>query len=210
MSGTQQFTLLPVPMPPMLPGIIGIVDTQYFSIFYQGSKATWSNGRGSGTFSYYAVYEPLIDHIALAIHLEQYNLGSDDEPPEHAILCDVGEQKMRVGNCREIDRFLQQQHSASQLPQLTQKDLEEALKAVENLSWEQMQRLGMFEMFGNTNPIARQETAEMVELLDAYITEDLIEQYAALANRGNWMAIGTLENLKRRILQSREQQPDNN
>lgn len=105
MSGTQQFTLLPVPMPPMLPGIIGIVDTQYFSIFYQGSKATWSNGRAMGTFSYYAVYAPLIEHPALAIHLEEYNLGSDDEPPEHAILCDCAEQKMRVGKCREIDRF---------------------------------------------------------------------------------------------------------
>jgi hypothetical protein len=210
MSQIQQFTLLPVPVPPMLPGMVGTSNIQYFSIFYQGSKATWSNGRGSGTFSYYAVYEPLIHHIALAIHLEEYNLGSDDEPPEHAILCDVGEQKMYAGNCREIDRFLQQQHSASQLIQLTSQELEQALKAVGDMSLEQMQRLGMFEMFGNTNSQARQETAKMLEWLDGYITEDLIEQYAALARRGNWMAIATLENLKRRILQAREQQPDNN
>ncbi|MGL5064719.1 MAG: hypothetical protein ACRC62_32450 [Microcoleus sp.] len=211
MSGMQQFTLLPVPMPPMLPQMVGTTDSKYFSIFYQGSKATWSNGRAMGTFSYYAVYAPLIEHPALAIHLDRYNLGSDDEPPESAILCDVGEQKMYAGNCREIDRFLQQQHSENELPQLTERELEAALKAIENLSWEQMQRLGMFEMFGNSNPIARQETAEMVAWLDGYITEDLIQQYAALAQRGNWMAIGTLENLKRRILQAREQQqPDNN
>jgi hypothetical protein len=211
MSGTQQFTLIPVPMPPMLPQMVGTTDSEYFAIYYQGSKATWSNGRGSGTFSYYAVYEPLIDHIALAIHARQYNLGSDDELPEHAILCDCTERKMYAGSCQEIDRFMQQQHSASQLIQLTPQELEQALKAVGDMSLEQMQRLGMFEMFGNTNPIARQETAAMVEWLDGYITEDLIEQYAALAQRGNWMAIATLENLKRRILQeSQQQQPDNN
>jgi hypothetical protein len=211
MSQIQQFTLLPVPVPPMLPGMLGTSNIQYFSIFYQGSKATWSNGRGAGTFSYWAVYAPLIEHIALAIYLEQYNLGSDDEPPEHAILCDASEQKMYVGRCQEIDRFLQQQHSASQLIQLTPQELEQALKAVGDMSLEQMQRLGMFEMFGSTNPQARQETAAMVEWLDGYITEDLIQQYAALASRGNWMAIATLENLKRRILQAREQQqPDNN
>lgn len=210
MSGMQQFTLLPVPMPPMLPGMVGIGNIQYFSIFYQGSKATWSNGRGIGTFSYWAVYTPLLEHPALAIHLERYNLGSDDEAPECAILCDVGEYKMYVGNCREIDRFLQQQHSENELPLLTQKDLEAALKAVENLSPEQMQRLGMFEMFGNTNPQAQQETAKMVEWLDGYITPDLIQQYVRLAERGNWMAIGTLENLKQRILQARKQQPDSN
>jgi hypothetical protein len=110
----------------------------------------------------------------------------------------------------QIQRFLQQQHSVPQLNQLTPQELEEAFKAVRDMSLEQMQRLGMFEMFGSTNPQARQETAKMVEWLDGYITEDLIEQYAALASRGNWMAIGTLENLKRRILQAREQQPDNN
>jgi hypothetical protein len=207
----QQFTLLPVPMPPMLPGMVGTRNIQYFSIFYQGTNATWSNGRGAGTFSYWAVYAPLIEHPALAIHLEQYNLGSDDELPEHAILCDCTERKMHVGSCREIDRFLQQQHSVSQLTELTPQELEQALKAVRDLSLEQMQRLGMFEMFGNTNSQARQETAEMVKWLDGYITEDLIQQYAELANRGNWMARGTLENLKRRILQAREQQqPDNN
>ncbi|MCC3570007.1 MAG: hypothetical protein EAZ94_27325 [Oscillatoriales cyanobacterium] len=206
----QQFILLPVPMPPMLPQMVRIGDIQYFSIFYQGSKATWSNGKGMGTFSYWGVYAPLLEHPALAIYLEQYNLGSDDEPPESAILCDVGEQKMYVGNCREIDRFLQQQHSENKLPQLTQKDLEEALKTVENLSWEQMQRLGMFQIFGNSNPQARQETAKMVEWLDGYITPDLIQQYVRLAERGNWMAIATLENLKQRILQARKQQADSN
>ncbi|MEG4242963.1 hypothetical protein [Microcoleus sp. AT9b-C3] len=69
MLGTH-FIELPVPMPPMLPEMVGVSNSQYFAMYYQGSKATWSNGRGMATFSYYAVYAPLIEHIALAIHLE--------------------------------------------------------------------------------------------------------------------------------------------
>ena len=209
MSGMQQFTLLPVPMPPMLPETIGIGDIQYFSIFYQGTNATWSSGRGAGTFSYWAVYAPLIEHPVLAIHLERYNLGSDDEPPECAILCDRTLQKMYVGNCREIDRFLQQQ----KLPLPSLEDLE-TLKAnwevsTGEMTLEEMQRLGMFEMFGSSDR-ARQETEEMVEWLDGYITEDLIQQYVREAGRGNWMAIATLENLKLRISQAQKQQVENN
>jgi len=96
MLGTH-FIELPVAVPPMLPEMVGVSDSQYFALYYQGSKATWSNGRATATFSYYAVYAPLIEHITLAIHLEPYNLGSDDELPEHAILCDCVHRKMYVG-----------------------------------------------------------------------------------------------------------------
>jgi hypothetical protein len=46
---------------------------------------------------------------------------------------------------------------------LTAQEFEEAVKAMESMTLEQMQRLGMFEMFGNTNPQARQATAELVQ-----------------------------------------------
>jgi hypothetical protein len=167
----QQFIELPVPLPPMLPGMIGINNTQYFSIYYQGSKATWNNGRGLGTFNYYAVYQTLISHITLAIHLERYNLGSDDELAEHAILCDCVRHKMYRGEYGEINYFLQQQHSKEQHRILSAEGLETAIKAVENLSIEQMQRMGMFEMFGSSNEQMRQETAEMVNWLDQYISD---------------------------------------
>ena len=156
------FVELPVPMPPMLPGMIGINNSQYFAIYYWGSKATWTNGRGLSTFSYYGVYQPLISHITLAIYLERYHLGSDDELPQQAILCDCVLQKMYVGEYQEIDRFLRQQHSQEPHHALSSEELEAAMKTVENLSFEQMQRLGMFEMFGSTNPQAHQETAEIV------------------------------------------------
>ena len=205
MLGTH-FIELPVPMPPMLPEMVGVNNTQYFAVYYQGSKATWSNGRGMGTFSYYAAYAPLIEHIALAIHLEPYNLGSDDVFPEHAILCDCALNKMYVGSYEEIDRFLLQQHS-NKLPQLTEQEFEETLKALEDMSLEQMQKFGIFEMFGNTNPQARLATAELVQWLDQQITEELIQQYIQLANRGNWTAIMALDTLKLRISEAKKQQP---
>jgi hypothetical protein len=72
------------------------------------------------------------------------------------------------------------------------------------MTLEQMQRLGMFEMFGNTNPQARQATAELVQWLDQQITGELIQQYIQLANRGNWTAVRALDTLKRRILETRK------
>src|SRR4028119_1787908 len=204
MIGTH-FIELPVPMPPTLPEMVGVSDTQYFALYYQGSKATWSNGRAMATFSYYAVYAPLIEHITLAIHLEPYHLGSDDEVPEHAILCDTVHHKMYVGAYQEIDYFLLQQHP-QKLPTLSQQEFEEAVKAVENMSLEQMQRLGMFEMFGNTNFQARQQTVELVQWLDQQISEELIQQYIQLANRGNYTALRTIDALKLRITEVRKQQ----
>jgi hypothetical protein len=205
MIGTH-FIELPVPMPPTLPEMVGVSNSQYFAMYYQGSKATWSNGRAMATFSYYAVYAPLIEHITLAIHLEPYNLGSDDEfdeLPEHAILCDTVSHKMYVGAYKEIDYFLLQQHP-KELSALSEQEFEAAVKAVESMTLEQMQRLGMFEMFGNTNPQARLATAELVQWLDQQITEELIQQYIQLANRGNWTAVRALDTLKCRISETRK------
>jgi hypothetical protein len=39
----HNLNLLPVPLPPMLPEMVGIVaDSRYFAMFYMGSKATWT------------------------------------------------------------------------------------------------------------------------------------------------------------------------
>ena len=210
MIGTH-FMELPVPMPPMLPEMVGVTNAQYFGFYYQGSKATWNNGRAIATFSYYAVYAPLIEHIALAIHLEPYNLGSDDEAPKHAILCDTVHHKMYVSAYKEIDYFLLQQHP-KELPALSQQELEAAVKALQDMSIEQMQKLGMFEMFGSSNLQALQQTVELVHWLDQQITEELIQQYIQLANRGNWTAMMALETLQGRISESKkhQQQLENN
>ena len=92
--------------------------------------------------------------------------------------------------------------------QLTAQEFEEAVKAVESMTLEQMQRLGMFEMFGNTNPQARQQTVELVHWLDQQVTEELIQQYIELAKRGNYTAMMALETLKRRMAEARKQQQE--
>jgi len=135
-----------------------------------------------------------------------FRFGEFYELPEHAILCDTVRHKMYVGVYKEIDYFLLQQppHEPSQL---IAQELEEAVTAVESMTLEQMQRLGMFEMFGNTNPQARQATAELVQWLDQQITGELIQQYIQLANRGNWTAVRALDTLKLRISEAKKQQP---
>jgi len=42
----HNLNLLPVPLPPMLPEMVGVGDSRYFAMFYMGSKATWTDGRG--------------------------------------------------------------------------------------------------------------------------------------------------------------------
>ena len=69
-----------------------------------------------------------------------------------------------------------------------------------------MQRLGMFEMFGNTNPQARQQTVELVQWLDQQITEELIQQYIQLANQGNGTALRVIDALKLRIIEAKKHQ----
>ena len=85
-------------------------------------------------------------------------------------------------------------------------EFEAAVKALEDMSFEQMQKLGMFEMFGNTNPQARLPTVELVQWLDQQVTEELIQHYIELANRGNYTAMMAIETLKRRIAEARKHQ----
>lgn len=198
----HNFTLLSVPLPPMLPKMIGVVgNSRYFSIAYWGSKATWSDGRGLGTFSYFGVYSPLIEHPALAIHLEVYNLGSDDLPPTHAILCDRLEQKMYVGNYAEVEKLLETQHPP--VPNLSPEELSQLQEQIAlnmaDFNLEQFQRLGMFELLTGHNQQQKQELVELVQWLDQLVTEDLLQQYVEAAENGNLTAILVMEKLLQRL-----------
>ena len=201
----HNFTLLSVPLPPMLPKMVGVVgNSRYFSIAYWGSKATWFDGRGLGTFSYFGVYSPLIEHPVLAIHLESYNLGSDDLPPTHAILCDCLEQKMYVGDYAEVEKVLETQHPP--VPNLSPEELsqlsEQIALNVADFDLEQFQRLGMFELFGGHSEQQKLELVELVQWLDRLVTEDLLEQYIEAAKKGNWTAISVLQKLSQRLQKS--------
>jgi hypothetical protein len=201
----HNFTLLPITLPPMLPKMVGVVgNNRYFSIAYWGSKATWSDGRGLGTFSYFGVYSPLIEHPVLAIHLESYNLGSDDLPPTNAILCDRLEQKMYVGDYAEVEKLLETQHPP--VPNLSPEELsqlpEQIALNVADFDLEQFQRLGMFELFAGHSEQQKLELVELVQWLDQLVTEDLLQQYVEAAKKGNWTAISVLQKLSQRLQKS--------
>src|SRR4051812_12041393 len=103
------FERLPAPLPPMLSSLAGHNGTtRFFALFYF-SKATWSDGWNSSTFSYRAAFEPLVSHPTIAFELFDKDLGSDDGPPVHAILCDRKDGLMYVGDYDEVMRFLREQ-----------------------------------------------------------------------------------------------------
>ena len=194
------FNLLDIPLPPMLLQMAGVsVESRFISLYYYGSKATWSDGRSCATFSYFHCYEPLIHHFAVAIHLYPYHLGSDDEYPTHALVCDRVEEKLYVGSREEVEQFLEAQHPPRQ--PITSEAWEAiraelALKQQPDIA--QMQRLGMFELFGPPNPSMQQEAIELIHWLDQHIDEALVLKYLKAAKAGNHQAIFAIEGFKRR------------
>jgi hypothetical protein len=75
----ESFSPLSVPMPAMLPSLVGHNGiSRFFSLYYYGSKAVWDTGWESSTFPYYAGYAPLINHPVVGIYLLDKDLGSDD------------------------------------------------------------------------------------------------------------------------------------
>ncbi len=120
------FQLIPTPLPPMLPAMVGVPEkAQFFAIYYCFSKATWSTGLRMGTFSFYSVYEPFTSHIAVQYYLYGCNLGSDDAEPTHKILCDRTDEKMYVGECDRVEQFLILQHPPLESRLVTKEELEQ-------------------------------------------------------------------------------------
>jgi hypothetical protein len=200
------FRLLPAPMPPMLPSVVGVSsDKRFFSLSYEGSKPFWSDGRAGATFSYYAAYEPFVDHLAVAINLFDVSLGHDDEPPTHALLVDRANAAVYVGEYGAVSRFLRRQHPPRRPP--TPEEIEEAnkqLDELEKLNLDQLREMGMFEFVFGPKPEMQDRCAEMVAWLDQYITEELIRSYVAAAEAGRFEAFHYLNRLKQRIEYSRQ------
>lgn len=198
------FNLIPTPMPPMLPVMVGLPENSlYWSICYYGSKATWSDGRNMSTFSFYGVYKPLINHMALSIYLWPYDLGSDDEYPTHALLCDRTEQKIYVGEYKLVEQFLDSQHPFQQRETITLRQWEEIKSQVEAevaaLREADFKRRGMFEMFGNISLDQQTEQMQLIHWLDQQITDDLLRRYIEEAKHGNCKATLALKQLQVRI-----------
>lgn len=198
MTIPDNFQILNVPLPPMLLEMAGVKGDSQFVAFYYSSKATWTDGRSSATFPFYAVWQPYIDHIAIAIDLFDCNLGSDDETATQALVCDRTGEKVYVAPYKEAMSFLERQHPPRQ--EITQEQWEEIkaqLEAQPPLSMEEMQELGMFEMFA-PNPKHKEKAIELIHWLDRYIDEALIRRYIEAASNGDVRAAWGLEMFKRR------------
>ena len=167
----NNFRLIPVTLPPMLPELIEISSTsRYFSLYYMATLATWSDGRSIGTFSFYGVYEPLINHIALDIHLWNCDLGSDDSQATDVLLCDRSEQKMYLGGYGLVEEFLESLHPPLPKRKPTKDEWLEIKEAIAQKFWQRrdsdLQEQGMFEFLGQISPKMQQKRLELVHWLD--------------------------------------------
>lgn len=201
----KNFKLIPVSLPPMLPEYIGISSSsRYFSLYYMASNATWSDGRSIGTFSFYGIYQPLIDHIAIDIHLWNCNLGSDDSQATHALLCDRTEEKMYVAGYGEIEEFLESLHPPLPKRQPTKEEWSEIKNAIAQKFWQKrdhdLQSQGMFEFLGQISPKMQQKRLELVQWLDCQMTKEILDSYIQEANNGNLCATHQLKVWQARIL----------
>lgn len=197
----DKFTKLPVGMPPMLPEVIGVRgESRFFSLSYEGSKPFWSDGRAGSTFSYYGAYQPFVEHLAVAIHLLDVDLGSDDGPPTHALLIDRQAAAIYVGDYDEAQQCLKNQHPPRRPPTPAEiAEAEQQLAAMEKLSIDEMRDLGMFEFMLGSTEQQKDKCWALVEWLDDLITEDLINTYVAASEAGQYQALHHLLLFQRRV-----------
>lgn len=196
----ESFKLIDVPLPPMLLSMAGVKgESRFVGLFYRGSKATWTDGRGSATFPFYTVWQPYIGHLAIAIHLFDAHLGADDLEPTHVLVCDRLDLRVYVAPIEEAMRFLDSQHPPRQ--PITPQEWE-VIKAqyahLAPLSMSQMQDIGMFELFTPPKAEHKERAKQLIQWLDKYIDEALIRKYIDAAKAGNYGAIFALEAFKQR------------
>lgn len=184
----QKFLKIPVTLPDYWLDMIGYLGHEYYckyaALYYSGSKAVWDNGLGMQTYPYYSAYQPLIEHFAVAYHLINAHLGSDDSNATQALIIDCSNPKsieLYVGNFGDVMRFLAAVAPKVEPVRLTEAEWEEVKK---DFTFN-LHKLGMFELFlGGSNEQSRM-VAELTQHLDAYITEDLIKSCIESANYSN-------------------------
>lgn len=196
----ESFKPISVPLPPMLLSMAGVEgDSRFIALKYWGNKAAWNDGRGSATFPFYTVWKPYIEHLAIAIHLFDTHLGSDDYEPTHVLVCDRQHEKVYVAPIEEAMRFLDSQHPPRQPITLEQwEEIKAQLGEQAPLDMSQLQDLGLFEVFLPSKPEHKEVALQLVQWLDGYIDEALISSYIDAAKAGNHQAIWVLETFKSR------------
>lgn len=145
-------------------------------------------------------YQPFVEHLALAIHLFAVHLGSDDEPPTHALLIDRQEACLYVGAYNQVMQMLAAQHPPKRLPTPEElAEIEAHFATLEALSFEQMREQGMFEFLLGATEGQKDKCRAMVARLEELITEDLIQAYLNAGKAGHPEAIYHLMRFQQRI-----------
>jgi hypothetical protein len=197
----NSFKPLSVALPPMLLSMAGVKgESRFVALYYMGSKATWTDGRSCATFPFYTVWQPYIDHIAIAIELFDCHLGSDDCHPSQALVCDCLEQKVYVGEFGEVQKFLSRQHPPRQpISEEEWLAIKAQILAQPPLELEQLEQLGMFELFSSPTPQQIAKATELVAWLDGFIDERLLGKYLNATELGDDRAAWHLEQFYRRL-----------
>jgi len=177
----NQLIKFQTPLPPMLSDNIGIISNKRFiKLTYEGTKPFWSDGKNGATFSYYAVFQPFIEHPTIAINLldDDIDLGTDDSEPTHAILLDRKENYLYLGNISEVKTILK--NCQEILPNFPKPDWSKW----EEISQNYPQKLGMFEFIMGVIQQQHLEAINLIQWLDNYINDDLLNQLISADDNG--------------------------
>lgn len=166
----RTFRLLDVSLPPMLLELAGVgKEHRFVALYYWYGKPTWSDGKNCTPFPICTVWQPFIQHEAIARQLIGYDLGSDNEEPSHALICDRLQGKVYVAAFESVIYFLNsQQEQTRPISICYWKSVKNKALAYTPATFEQMQKVGMLEMFLPPTAEHLQQAKEMVRWLDEY------------------------------------------
>lgn len=164
----QTFRLLDVPLPPMLLDLIGVGKEHRFAfLYYWYGKPTWSDGDRCTPFPFFTVWQPYIQHEVMQRQLIDCDLGSDNEEPSQAIVCDRQSEKVYVAPFGGAIQFLNNQQPQIQpIAALHWQAMKAQAFAYTRVTFDVMQKVGMLEMCLPPTPEHMQQARELVAWLD--------------------------------------------
>lgn len=171
----NSFQKIPVKLPPQF---ISLANYQrglrFVVINYQGTKAMIGDGLITSPFPFYQAYNPLISHPSIVVYTHQFNFGSDDAYPTHALLLDSQEMEIYLVTTRQGDELLRLQYETVENPnEIIMKSLEK-MRNPQTLA--DYQEIGMFQFFAPQVDRSK-EVEEMVNYLNQFLPEDLRDFY---------------------------------
>jgi hypothetical protein len=181
----NSFHKLGTPLPPMLCDMAGVrSEARYIAFYYQGSKASWTDGRASGTFSFYDVWKPLTDHRAIALPLALSSpgahLGYDDDGPTHGLVADRLDRALFLAPYEAVWTFLDDRYPAMELRSLSAEEwaaVKALAEALPEPSLEELRQQGMFEWFSAPSEERITQSKALIRWLDLNIDPVLENAY---------------------------------